>query len=149
MPHEEMGGVAVSDRLSGPRARLSLCGARAWPYLTRGTRPHHRREAFAMTDAEAVAALRQAAEAVRAQIPSGGLTVASVERLLRAADAACAAAEVTAARAPETAVAAPSRAANGHSSKRREARERWAEIARRNAAETGAASASDGPPAAG
>jgi hypothetical protein len=102
-----------------------------------------------MTDAEAVAALRQAAEAVRAQIPSGGLTVASVERLLRAADAACAAAEVTAARAPETAVAAPSRAANGHSSKRREARERWAEIARRNAAETGAASASDGPPAAG
>ncbi len=105
-----------------------------------------------MTDAEAVAALRQAAEAVRAQIPSGGLTVASVERLLRAADAACAAAEAAAAaaaaRTPEAA-AAPSRAANGHNSKRREARERWAEIARRNAAETGAASAGDGPPAAG
>ena len=36
---------------------------------------------------DALAALRQATEAVRAQIPTGGLTLASVERLLQAAEA--------------------------------------------------------------
>ena len=41
---------------------------------------------------DTLAALREAAEAVRAQIPTGGLTRASVERLLQAAAAVCAAA---------------------------------------------------------
>lgn len=41
---------------------------------------------------DALAALRQAAETVRRQIPTGELTLASVERLLQAADTIAAAA---------------------------------------------------------
>ena len=79
-------------------------------------------------------ALREAVEAVRGQIPARELTVASVERLLRAADAVLAE------------VDAPSRGAGGTSrpvgtrpvvgSKRQQAREKWARIARQNATET-------------
>ena len=82
---------------------------------------------------DALAALRQAAEAVRAQIPTGGLTLGSVERLLQAAEAVGAAA-AAASSSPDRkgSTAPPSRAS---SSKRQEARQRWAEIARRNAQE--------------
>ncbi len=72
-----------------------------------------------------IAALRQAAETVRTQIPKGELTRASVERLLKAADAVCADAShprSTAARAPSPA------------SRRQEARLKWAKIARQNQA---------------
>ena len=81
---------------------------------------------------DALAALRQAAEAVRAQIPTGGLTLGSVERLLQAAEAVGAAA-AAASSSPDRkgSTAPPSRA----SRKRQEARQRWAEIARRNAQE--------------
>ena len=80
---------------------------------------------------DALAALRQAAEAVRAQIPTGGLTLASVEHLLQAAEAVGAAAAATS--SPDgKGNPAPRRA---YSSKRQEARQRWAEIARRNAQE--------------
>jgi hypothetical protein len=78
---------------------------------------------------DALAALRQAAEAVRAQIPTGGLTLASVERLLQAAEAVGAAA---ASSSPDRVNTAPRRASI---SKREEARQRWAEIARQNAQE--------------
>ena len=79
---------------------------------------------------DTLAALRQAAEAVRTQIPTGGLTRASVECLLQAAAAACA----------EEASSSPSRDSHAAprvcvNSKRQEARRRWAEIARRNAKE--------------
>jgi hypothetical protein len=80
---------------------------------------------------DTLAALRQAAEAVRTQIPTGGLTRASVERLLQAAEAACAAAEASPSRGKES-DAAPRASING---KRQEARRRWAEIARQNAKE--------------
>jgi hypothetical protein len=79
-------------------------------------------------------ALREAVEAVRGQIPARELTVAGVEQLLRAADAVLAEA------------GAPSREAGGTSrpvgtrpvvgSKRQQAREKWARIARQNATET-------------
>lgn len=83
---------------------------------------------------DTLAALRQAAEAVRAQIPTGGLTRASVERLLQAAEAVCAAAAAEASASPgRESDAAASRAGTG--GKRQEARRRWAEIARRNAKE--------------
>ena len=81
---------------------------------------------------DALAALRQAAEAVRAQIPTGGLTLASVERLLQAAEAVGAAAAASSSPDRKGSTAPPSRRA---SSKRQEARQRWAEIARRNAQE--------------
>ena len=80
---------------------------------------------------DALAALRQAAEAVRAQIPTGGLTLGSVERLLQAAEAVGAAAAASSSPDRKGGTAPPSRA----SSKRQEARQRWAEIARRNAQE--------------
>jgi hypothetical protein len=80
---------------------------------------------------DALAALRQAVEAVRAQIPTGGLTLASVERLLQAAEAVGAAAAASSSPDRKGDTAPPSRA----SSKRQEARQRWAEIARRNAQE--------------
>ena len=38
----------------------------------------------------AISALRQAVDVVRAQIPKGELTIASVQRLLETADAVCA-----------------------------------------------------------
>jgi hypothetical protein len=82
---------------------------------------------------DTLAALRQAAEAVRAQIPAGELTRASVERLLQAAEAACAAAEASSSSHGVESDAAALRAGTG--GKRQEARRRWAEIARRNAKE--------------
>ena len=83
---------------------------------------------------DTLAALRQAAEAVRTQIPAGELTRASVERLLQAAEAVCAAAAAEASSSPgRESDAAASRA--GTASKRQEARRWWAEIARRNAGE--------------
>ena len=82
---------------------------------------------------DALAALRQAAEAVRAQIPTGGLTLASVERLLQAAEAVGAAAAANSSPDRKGSTAPLSRRAS--SSKRQEARQRWAEIARRNAQE--------------
>ena len=72
-----------------------------------------------------IAALRQAAETVRMQIPKGELTRASVERLLGAAEAVCAEAH----RSRSTAARAPSPV-----SRRQEAREKWAKIARQNQA---------------
>jgi hypothetical protein len=92
---------------------------------------------------DTLAALRQAAEAVRAQIPAGELTRASVERLLQAAEAVCAAAAEasSSSRGGEREAAAP-RAGNG--GKRQEARRRWAEIARRNAEEAHPAPAEAG-----
>jgi hypothetical protein len=81
---------------------------------------------------DALAALRQAAEAVRAQIPTGGLTLGSVERLLQAAEAVGAAAAASSSPDRKGSPAPSSRAS---SSKRQEARQRWAEIARRNAQE--------------
>jgi hypothetical protein len=80
---------------------------------------------------DTLAALRQAAEAVRTQIPTGGLTRASVERLLQAAEAACAVAEASSSRGRGS-DAAPRAGTGG---KRQEARRRWAEIARQNAKE--------------
>jgi hypothetical protein len=84
---------------------------------------------------DTLAALRQAVEAVRTQIPTGGLTRASVERLLQAAEAVCAAAaaEASSSRGGESSDDAAPRAGTGN--KRQEARRRWAEIARRNAGE--------------
>jgi hypothetical protein len=79
---------------------------------------------------DTLAALRQAAEAVRAQIPAGELTRASVERLLQAAEAVCAAAEASSSPGRESDTGPP-RAST--SKKRQEARQRWAEIARQNA----------------
>lgn len=94
---------------------------------------------------DTLAALRQAAEAVRTQIPTGGLTRASVERLLQAAEAVCAsaaAAEASSSSRGRESDAAISRAGPG--SKRQEARRRWAEIARRNAEEAHPAPAEAG-----
>jgi hypothetical protein len=81
---------------------------------------------------DALAALRQAADAVRTQIPTGGLTRASVERLLQAAEAVCATPEASSSPGRESDYAAPR---VGTGSKRQEARRRWAEIARQNAQE--------------
>ena len=79
---------------------------------------------------DTLATLRQAAEAVRTQIPTGGLTRASVERLLQAAEAVCA--EEASSSRGRGSDAAPRAGIN---SKRQEARRRWAEIARQNAKE--------------
>jgi hypothetical protein len=90
---------------------------------------------------DTLAALRQAAAAVRTQIPTGGLTVASVERLLPAAEAVCAAAAEPGSSRGKASNAAPRAGTGG---KRQEARRRWAEIARRNAQETPRAPAKAG-----
>ncbi len=74
---------------------------------------------------EPIDVLRQAIATVRAQIPKGELTRASVEQLLVAAEAVCAA-EASRERDSGPAVSPPA-------SPRQEARERWARIARRNA----------------
>jgi hypothetical protein len=86
----------------------------------------------ALTTPDTLAALRQAAEAVRIQIPAGELTRASVEHLLQAAEAVCAAAAEASSSLSRKSDAAP-RASTG--SERQEARRRWAEIARQNAEE--------------
>lgn len=74
---------------------------------------------------EPIAALRQAIETVRAQIPKGELTRGSVERLLEAAEAVCA-------RAPERAAGQATKPTSRGLSKRQETRARWAEVARQN-----------------
>jgi hypothetical protein len=78
---------------------------------------------------ELIATLREAAEAVRLQIPNGELTRGSVEKLLAAAEAVCA--EASAAPAGPAPKAAP------RVSKRQEARDRWAKIAQQNEKESG------------
>lgn len=76
-----------------------------------------------------IAALHQAAETVRAQIPNGELTRASVERLLEAAEAVCA-------KEADRLSGSTEAAATSRPSKRQQARERWARIARRNEEES-------------
>ena len=90
-----------------------------------------------MTDA--MATLHQAAEIVRAQIPKGELTLASVKQLLQAAEAACgttSSASGTPASAPQRKSKAPQRKSKGE-----QTRDRWAKIARQNAREANAATA--------
>lgn len=70
--------------------------------------------------------LRQAAEVVRAQIPAGGLTRASVEQLLQAAEAVC---------TDPGAIPGNKRIVQKRPTKRQVARQRWAEIARGNTEE--------------
>lgn len=75
---------------------------------------------------DSIAALRQAADAVRSQIPTGGLTLASVKELLAAADAVCV----------ESSRPAPRRAqSSARQAKRQAARNRWAKIAEENASQ--------------
>lgn len=76
---------------------------------------------------DAVAALREAVETVRAQIPKGELTVASVQRLLETAERVCQA-QAQAQDAPP-APRSP-RAQSGQSAKRLEERRKWARIAK-------------------
>ncbi len=73
---------------------------------------------------DAVTALREAIETVRAQIPKGELTLASVRRLLETAETVC----VT----QETFPAAPSRARapSTQAARRQEERRKWARIAK-------------------
>jgi hypothetical protein len=74
---------------------------------------------------EATAALRRAVETVRAQIPKGELTLASVERLLKAAEAVCA--------EPEPVVSSTSTIKpSPQVTKRQEERRKWARIAKQN-----------------
>lgn len=73
---------------------------------------------------DAVAALREALELVRAQIPKGELTLASVRRLLETAEIVCQEHERAAATPPSP--RAPAR----QSLKRLEERRKWARIAR-------------------
>lgn len=77
---------------------------------------------------EATAALRRAVETVRAQIPKGELTLASVERLLKAAEAVCAEPEPAPAPVRATAAIKPS----PQVTKRQEERRKWAKIAKQN-----------------
>jgi hypothetical protein len=83
---------------------------------------------------DATTILRQAVETVRAQIPKGELTLASVERLLKAAEAVCA----------ETAPATPQTASkpSPQTSKRQEERKKWARIAKQNEKEARSTSTS-------
>jgi hypothetical protein len=84
-------------------------------------------------------ALRASVEAVRGQIPARELTVGSVERLLRAADAlladADADADAGAPRREEGGTPRPIGKPPAAGSKRQQAREKWARIARQNATE--------------
>ena len=77
---------------------------------------------------DATSALRQAIDTVRAQIPKGELTVASVKRLLETAEAVCRTQEAAAAARP--APASPRPAASRQSSRRLEERRKWARIAK-------------------
>lgn len=72
----------------------------------------------------AISALRQAVDVVRAQIPKGELTIASVQRLLETADAVCA-------EAGQSSEAA-ARAASRQAKRRQEERRKWARIAKEN-----------------
>lgn len=82
---------------------------------------------------DATTVLRQAVETVRAQIPKGELTLASVERLLKAAEAVCA--EPTPVAAPVAVKPSP------QTSKRQEERKKWARIAKQNEKESRSTSA--------
>ena len=73
---------------------------------------------------EATAALRRAVETVRAQIPKGELTLASVERLLKAAEAVFA--------EPEPVVRTAAIKPSPQVTKRQEERRKWAKIAKQN-----------------
>ena len=73
---------------------------------------------------DAIAALRQAIEVVRAQIPKGELTLASVQRLLETAETVCLGQE-----SARTAPAQPRQPAR-QSTKRLEERRKWARIAK-------------------
>ncbi len=73
---------------------------------------------------DAIAALRQAIEVVRAQIPKGELTLASVQRLLERAETVCQDQEGGRPAAPQ-----PRQAAR-QSTKRLEERRKWARIAK-------------------
>jgi hypothetical protein len=77
--------------------------------------------------------LRESVEAVRSQIPAGQLTVGSVERLLRAADAVLA--DASAPRREGGGTPQPVGKSPVAGSKRQQAREKWARIARQNATE--------------
>jgi hypothetical protein len=81
-------------------------------------------------------ALREAVEAVRGQIPARELTVASVERLLRAADAVLAEAGAPSREREAGGTSRPVGTRPVVGSKRQQAREKWARIARQNATET-------------
>ncbi|MFL5336608.1 MAG: hypothetical protein ACJ8H8_26380 [Geminicoccaceae bacterium] len=72
----------------------------------------------------ATSALRQAVDVVRAQIPKGELTIASVQHLLEMADAVCA-------EAGQSSEAA-ARAASRQAKRRQEERRKWARIAKEN-----------------
>lgn len=74
---------------------------------------------------DAVAALREAVETVRAQIPKGELTVASVQRLLETAERVCLTHEAQPASAPRS-----PRSQSGQAAKRLEERRKWARIAK-------------------
>jgi hypothetical protein len=74
-----------------------------------------------------IPALSQAAEHVRAQIPTGGLTRASVEELLQAAEAVLADVDAVLQSTGQQ------RKTQQRQTKRQIARQRWAEIARDNA----------------
>jgi hypothetical protein len=73
---------------------------------------------------ETTDALRRAVEIVRAQIPKGELTLASVERLLKAAEAVCA--------EPEPVVKERTVKPSPQVTKRQEERRKWAKIAKQN-----------------
>lgn len=79
---------------------------------------------------EATAALRRAVETVRAQIPKGELTLASVERLLKAAEAVCAEPE------PAPVIASAAIKPSPQVTKRQEERRKWAKIAKQNERES-------------
>jgi len=83
---------------------------------------------------DATTILRQAVDTVRAQIPKGELTLASVERLLKAAEAVCAETVPT---APP-----PSIKPSAQTSKRQEERKKWARIAKQNEKEARSSSIS-------
>lgn len=75
---------------------------------------------------DAIAPLRQAIEVVRAQIPKGELTLASVRALLEAAEMVCQAHEAARPAATQAQPRQPAR----QSLKRLEERKKWARIAK-------------------
>ena len=72
----------------------------------------------------ATSALRRAVDVVRAQIPKGELTIASVQHLLETADAVCAEAGQS--------TEAAARAASRQAKRRQDERRKWARIAKEN-----------------
>jgi hypothetical protein len=74
---------------------------------------------------DAVTALREAIETVRAQIPKGELTLASVRHLLDTAETVCAAGEAASGAPPDRA-----RNPSAQAARRQEERRKWARIAK-------------------